>query len=199
MAWRSWTILALALSLGGCNMVVSDRPLFTKADTHDTPVFKAGLWGAEDPNCVFDSTQPLESWPKCAGGSAIPAGQGILQGTDGTEILIAAGDPLIGQLHFRPGGPIPISYVYGALVPTAWDAQHRVIEVEAWLVQCGPPRPAAANGDQEAGVSLHPMPGLKVKDDNCVADSPLLVRKAAIASRAWQTPQKTHWIRDGDH
>jgi hypothetical protein len=189
----------VALSLGGCNMVTSTRPLFTKADTRDTPVFKAGLWSAEDPACVFDPAQPLASWPKCAGGSVIPAGQGVLQGTDGTEILIAAGEPLIGQLHFKPGGPLPIGYFYGALVPIARDDQRQVIEVESWVAQCGPPRPPGPNGEQDPRVSLHPLPGLIIKDDNCIANDPRLVRKAVIASRAWQPVHKTHWVRDGDH
>jgi hypothetical protein len=188
----------MALALGGCNLVISERPLFTKADTKDTPVMKAGLWGAVDPTCVFDAAQPLDSWPKCAGGSAIPAGQGILHDKDGNEFLLAAGDPMIAQVHFKPGGPIPPNYLYGALVPTAWDDQHQVIEVEAWLVECGPPRPVNADGDQPAGISLHPLPGLKIKDDNCIAETKAAVRKAAVANRAWQTPQKTHWIRDGD-
>jgi len=203
MGWRTWTIVAAALSLGGCNMVVSKKPLFTLADTRDTPVFRAGVWAKDDPACTFDPAAPRADWPECAGSTVVPAGQGVLRDDKGGEMLIASGDPLI--LQIRPvmeGGKIA-GYLYGAARITAWDDQRRVIGVEAWPVLCGPPPPPGPDGVMRGGkpedfVTRKPLPGLKIEEGNCVATDPKVVRNAARASPAWETPQRNRWIRDGE-
>jgi hypothetical protein len=204
MGYRSWTILAIALSLGGCNMVTSKRPLFTPADTHDTPVFKAGLWASDDPACTFDVAKPKAEWPECAGGSAIPAGQGVLHDEGGTEVLIAMGDPLIIQIHPAPTDGKAGGWFYGAVRPIHRDAQGQVTSVESWPIECGPPPPepkpstTAKTPDPKDFVTKQPLPGLKIDGGNCLAVDPKVVRSAALANLAWQKPQKSHWVRAAD-
>lgn len=201
MARGRLVLIVAALSLGGCNLVTSKTPLFTRADTVETPVFRAGLWASDDPTCRFDADKPKDEWPECAGGKVIPAGQGVLQDEDGGEILIAAGDPLIAQYR-PPKGDGPQRFVYGALRPTKTDAQGRVIGVEAWLIACGPPPPETKRSNLQNPpkprdfVTKHPLPGLKVDDANCLATAAKVVRNAATANLAWQKPQATRWIRD---
>ena len=55
-----------ALALGGCNMVVSERPWFAAADALQ-PGLKDGLWvNLKDAKCRFDSAQAIQDWPDCA-------------------------------------------------------------------------------------------------------------------------------------
>lgn len=199
MARGRLVLIIAALSLGGCNLVTSKTPLFTRADTVETPVFRAGLWASDDPTCTFDADKPKDEWPECAGGKVIPAGQGVLQDEDGGEILIAAGDPLIAQYHPKSEKNEAGGYVYGALRPTRTDAEGRVVGVETWLVECGP-SPPPPNGQKPAKpgawLTRKLLPGLKADGDNCLARDPKVVRSAATANLAWQKPQATRWIRD---
>ncbi len=205
MIWRSIGLLAAALTLSGCNMVLSEKPLFSKADTAQTPVFKAGLWAADDPDCKFDIGAPKYDWPECARGNVVPEGQGVMVGKDGAEILIAAGDPMVIQIHlpFSPlKKPSKDIYLYGAVIPLERDDKGQVVRVEAWPVECGPPPPKPVESgmpDPKAFVTRKPLPGLKLTEGNCLATDPKVVRRAAAATRAWQEkPQQSRWVRDGE-
>jgi hypothetical protein len=196
-----WLALAGAVVLGGCNLVTSEQPLFHQADTRATPALKPGLWAVSDPNCQFDSAQPMSQWPKCAQAEEIPSRQGVLHMKDGTEVLIAAGDPLIAQIYpIAKGAPIGV-YFYGAIRPLARDVQERVIEFETWPALCGPPPPPNdTEGDGRMRfVTRQPLPGLTIDGENCAAKNPAAVRRAAVASRAWVKDfGRVHWVRDAD-
>ena len=62
-------LVAAALMLGGCNLVVSQTPVFRAADAAGAPPFKPGLWASPGPGCTFDESTPFDAWPKCANGS----------------------------------------------------------------------------------------------------------------------------------
>ena len=56
---------SLALSLAGCNVVVSDHPWFTASA--DDPRFSPGLWVAlQSEDCSVVATAKLSTWPECA-------------------------------------------------------------------------------------------------------------------------------------
>ena len=67
--------------LGGCNMVMTDKPMFSVADGAGAPAIRGGVWRDDKPDCVFDEAAPQNKWPKCADAeprrrSAILAGGG---------------------------------------------------------------------------------------------------------------------------
>ena len=44
--------------LGGCNMVVTGKPMFTLSESGHPPTIRAGVWRNEKADCVFDETLP---------------------------------------------------------------------------------------------------------------------------------------------
>jgi hypothetical protein len=214
-------ILALAClaMLGGCNVLMTSEPLFTKADSVGAPVMRPGVWAdAASDDCKFDQTQPLTAWPSCANGFVVKGdgtAGGYNQGQDGkpvwssTPYLIATGDPLVFQvkLNLDVGGqPQPQAYGYAGVVPLHTDEQGRVTETRSWVVECGPPPPQDAknpDGTPRYG-SLTPLPGLTMDpaNDDCTTTSRDAARHAAKAALTWAKPTDlthSHWVRDGDH
>ncbi len=207
-------IVALAGLLGGCNMVTSTRPLFSKADTEGAPQLRPGLWVHPDPGCAFDPAAPAHTWPDCAGSVIVRPGffSGLRPGgrptqpnppppPDAVPYVLAGAYPSVLQLKLteprkRSG------YIYEALRPVKVDDQGRLIEAKVWLVQCGPPSPPPADGsDHNYRPTTTPLPGLVMKGSNCVARDAETVSRAARASEAWPqadgTPPSTiRWVRD---
>jgi hypothetical protein len=219
---RTMALLTVALLLGGCNLVVSETPVFNTADAAGAPPLKPGIWAAPQPNCDFKPSAPLAEWPKCAGGAEITptaiiaaADPSVLASPDQgapaaaktmkVPYVLAAGDPRILQIHFV----LPIDpaikaafYYFIALRPIAHDADGRITDAEAWLVQCGPPPPPSADSSGKAdqgGLTNHPLPGMKVEKGQCTPDGKAAVINAAVPSRAWAGDQvgTLHWVRDG--
>ena len=166
----SMACLAAAALLGGCNVVVSQTPVFTAADSAGAPPLRDGLWISVKPDCAVDETKPLAAWPDCADSFVAKAGE--LRGTSekergkpGTPYVIAAGDPLVLQAQpdievsggadaSASGGATasasasvtatqsaPPPYMFLAVHPLALDAQGRMVRIEEWPVMCGPPPP----------------------------------------------------------
>ena len=219
---RTLAALAAVLLLGGCNLVVSETPVFTAADAAGAPPLKPGIWAAPQPNCDFKPADPLAQWPKCAGGAAITP-TAILAAVDPSSLMapdqpppasakpplkvpyvLAAGDPRVMQIHFvLPIDPaIKAAFFYFiALRPIAHDADGRIIDAEVWLVQCGPPPPPSGKGaaaDQGA-ITDHPLPGMTVTKGECNPTGKAAVLNAAQPSHAWAGDQvgTLHWVRDG--
>ncbi len=180
---------AVAALLGGCNMVVTDQPLFAKVDGAGAPRFRTGIWNGAPPGCAFDETKPQKDWPKCANAQpAIP---------DPPPWLAVPGDPGILQISTPPDPKQPINVtLYVGYRPTRTDSVGRVVEIALWPVQCGPP-PGA--GDT-TGLTQHMLPGLTPRKDfaACATASKEALRHAARASEAWAPAEamKTHWVRD---
>jgi hypothetical protein len=225
---RGWSLRALALlaatlALGGCNLVVSERPVFTAADAVGAPSLRAGVWSASQPDCDFKASDPVADWPKCAGGGVITP-TAIMASVDPNSpgspdqppatiakpqmtipYVLAAGDPRVMKINVMlpPGaGSLSALFYFAALKPVARDADGRIVQAELWPIQCGPPPPpkaasAGADADQ-SGVTDHPLPGLKAADGMCTPTDKAAVQNAAKASRAWAGQTGTlRWVRDG--
>jgi hypothetical protein len=181
-------LTAALIGLGGCNLVVSQTPMFTKADAAGAPVIRPGVWRQEVAGCDFDETLPQSQWPKCAGAQpAMP---------DPPPMLTVAGDPAIIQLSLPPDPSKPtLLYLSLAIRPIQFDAQGRVIALQTWPVQCGPP----PTGGNNMGATKSPLPGLTMRGDDggCAPQSVAALRDAAKASEAWvQDHTPSHWVRD---
>ena len=200
----SGLIVALALAgsgLAGCNMVHSSRPMFSAADAAGGPVFRDGVWASPEPRCQFDPNKPVETWPKCANGSAHFDMKPV------ESYLTVSGDPAIVQLR-SVGDDQAVNYLYAAVTPMRTDAEGRVVAFKAWVVLCGPPNKGPAMSRAGKALTLkhagtrHPLAGLTMDadGDNCTPADPSAVRAAAVASRAWAEDLKVvAWVRDGDH
>jgi len=134
------------LSLGGCNMVTTQTPMFTVADGAGAPPIRSGVWRNEKPDCQFEETTPQDAWPTCAAANG---------GVGNPPLwLEAAGDPPLLQipltLPYNKGAP-PM-YVYMAFRSLKLDDKGRVIAMKEWPVKCGPPPPPEKTEPDPAGV-----------------------------------------------
>ena len=200
---RTILILLAALALAGCNAVHSRHPLLPHAV--DDPVFRPGLWVGVDDKCVFDANQPLGQWPECA--------SGVLIGPTLIEDVSKKDDD---AMIYRLGGQAPVifqwryakktvgearklgAYQYAGLKIVSRDDAGRVTGAVAWMAQCGPPPPASAVGPGKKiqYVTSAPLPGVRIMQDNCVADSFETVRASVVASEAWaDPPSRIRWVR----
>jgi hypothetical protein len=182
--------LAVGASLAGCNMVVTETPLFSSADVGDAHPPRPGVWNADKADCAFDETLPQNKWPDCA--KATPP----LSASD--PWLAVGGDPALLQLSMPKESPViaGLSF-YLAYRPLKLDDHGRTTEMAFWAVQCGPP-PKGSN----PGLTQSLLPGLEPRADksNCTTTSKEALRDAAKASEAWgqengKTP-RSHWVRD---
>jgi hypothetical protein len=208
-------ILASLALLGGCNVLLTKDPLFTKADEAGAARLRPGIWAEEiKPDCQVDTAQPLSAWPGCVNAFVVmdDGRFGSYEQHDGkpvwseTDIVTAAGDPMVFQMHLegqQAGSPELVGYAYGAVRPTKLDEAGRVIAEESWGVLCGPPPPADAkkpDGSTRYGT-LQPFSGMTMDADgnDCVTTSPDAARAAAKASEALTSPAnltRDHWVRD---
>jgi hypothetical protein len=213
---RLLLILAL-LSLGGCNMVVTQTPMFTKADGAGAPGFRPGVWrGKSDAGCAFDETSPLDSWPSCANGALVDDDAiSMIKTVNGERTVAArigyvltAGEPRILQLSvagLTPGFGLSLSgYLYGGVQPTKTDDRGRIIAYTTWFVACGPPpSPVAGSSPNKIRfATLSPFPHLVMDKggQNCTPISVAALRNAAVESAKLpgDLPSQTRWVRDGD-
>lgn len=210
----------LGLALGGCNMVVSERPWFAAADALQ-PGLKDGLWvNLKDAKCRFDPAQAIQDWPDCAqpmlvqGGYYRGPGPGQddpgqlpdVEKWDRLGHLLVAGEPAIDQIDLsstdEPDAAKPTTgYLYLAARIAARDEQGRVVEVVRWPVACGllPKDKSASRGGQYVSPRL--FPGLVVKDSICTASDIAALRRAAALSEKVAVPNGTppiisRWVRD---
>jgi hypothetical protein len=217
-------LLAAALMLGGCNLVVSQTPVFSSSDAAGAPPFKPGFWASPDPGCDFKESAPFDAWPKCANGSEIQR-DALIATVDPTAVtattsdnktasgpkkvglpyVLAAGDPRVMQvdLHIPEAGLGQLGFFYFVAVkPTRFDDDGRITAAQLWPIQCGPPPPpqttqSANGGDLTKGaVTEHPLPGLKIANGECNPVDKDAVRNAASPSRAWaDNVGELHWVR----
>jgi len=226
---RALALLCLGW-LGGCNAVVTKTPLFTAADEAGAPVLKPGVWLVfKEADCALDESKPIDEWPDCAGGVVARPGEVISHDPKAAKgvwehnpVVLAAGDPRIAQVPIKAGvsaqaqasasggaeasasasgGGETRVFGYAGASPTSVDDQGRILALEWWPVQCGPPPPKNAKGEVTAFGTLKPLPGLEMKPGEavCSTASPSDLRAAAKASKAWADAiGQARWLRDGD-
>ncbi|MET0293841.1 MAG: hypothetical protein ABW042_02405 [Phenylobacterium sp.] len=192
MAMRIVLSLVAAATLSACNVVMSEAPLFDQADAAKAPPFKDGEWLAMSGECLAGWTNQ-QTPPDCARHGQVRGGRLVIPDDDAQDVLMAGGEPLILQIRFSQkdassGEPF-VMHIYGALKPTARDAQGRITEARNWLVLCGPPPPEAKGSSLNTWEHLtnRPLPGLAIdrKLGICRAREAAAVRRAAAASEAW--------------
>jgi len=210
-------LLSLAC-LGGCNMLMTKDPLFTRADGAGAQPLRPGVWDQDATDqCQVDERQPLASWPSCANGFLVGRDQtmtsfgqqGDKRVSNSTHYVMAAGHPMVFQVLLSSSMsqmPLPQLYLYAAVRPTKFDERGRVIALTSWPVLCGPPPPAdakAPDGKSPRSGTLDPVPGLTMdaSANDCTTTSQDAARRAAAASEAWTKPDgftSSHWVRDAD-
>lgn len=200
-------LLAIAglLTLTACNMVVTDKPMFSAADGAGAPPLRAGVWRIDDPACAFDERQAQNQWPECAHASP-PLGE------TAPWLLVAGAPPLLQMpLPLPKGTSVSVDYFYMAYRPLKVDEKGRVVEMATWFVQCGAPPPPAPGPVKlepgakdlsalgKAALTKAPFPGLTLRTDmaDCTAATPVALRNAARASEGLEHPLRiSHWVRD---
>jgi hypothetical protein len=200
--------LALAALLAACNLVYSERPLFTADDAKGAAPLRTGVWLELDPKCQFDRTQPVTRWPKCAEWILVRPRQILGLETKprawtAYDYVLAAGEPRVLQVAVPKSddadGQLP--FVYLGLEARRLDPQGRIIEYRQWTAQCGAPPPQDAKSSR--GLTQSPLPGLKPAPDaghpdDCLAASADAVRGAVSASTAWSNAETWQWVRGAE-
>ncbi|MGH6633812.1 MAG: hypothetical protein ACREB0_10655, partial [Sphingopyxis sp.] len=143
----------LILVLGGCDVAVSEKPMFTDADTVGAPPLENGVWlmpeKIEDDAspCAVDVAKPVSTWPKCAAWALYRNGQwferdgetGIATKPVAGSVLITGGDIAIVQVRFDdPDGdaassddpPGPSAYFFAAFDDKPVDASTKLRSVK---------------------------------------------------------------------
>ena len=187
-------LIGLAL-LGGCNVVMTDKPLFTAADAAGAPPLRPGVWSFfHEGGCKVDESRPFAEWPSCSGGGIVRGGEILGRDAHKTDLehvplIIAAGDPRIAQMQVKidvsvgaeakaSGGAEASAsasttttqsgsapYGYAALKPTKFDHEGRITAFRFWSVQCGPPPPADPKSADFSGATKQLLPGLERRPD----------------------------------
>jgi len=156
---RTLLLAAAAISLGGCNLVYSETPLFTAADARGAPQFRPGVWAERKDGCEVDTSRPVDEWPECAGGAVITP-TAIEEKDDkptSTNYLLAGGDPQVMQLAVELDPKKPAIFMYAGVRPLERDPGGMIVEAELWIAQCGPPPPQpveAPEGVDEVATEL---------------------------------------------
>jgi hypothetical protein len=206
--------ICLGVLLASCNMVTSDTPLFSSADSHGQAQFRSGVWMDEAKGCVVDIAKPIGEWPDCADAWVVHPGE-MLAGRDAKapastwqhyKTLLVGGDPAVMQIEVDDESDGRKGYVYAGVRALKTDTQGRIIEYKAWLALCGPPpKPDPTSDESAAVVSDQLFAGLVVDKDkqDCIASAQGPVRVAVARSEALNGDDNggrdtARWIRDGD-
>lgn len=217
-------LLALAaLTLGACNMVYSEKPLFTAAEAKAGPGLKPGIWIKRAPDCDVDLSRPVKEWPECAEpGRVGPRDIGDMKdASKRSNYILVPGEPHVMQFEVKLDKDAKTLFMFMGVEPLKRDEKGRIVEMRLWMVQCGPPPPKeaetgappppeneteeerAARIEREAqamissGVTKEPLEGLTIEAGMCKAVDPAAVRRAVAASKAWDTdgPTILYWVK----
>ena len=135
IATKATLAAVAAMALSGCNMVMTEKPMFAVAAGVGAPPLHPGVWRSEKAGCDFDESQPQNKWPLCSNAQASVGDPPFWQ-----EVV---GDPLILQTPIAlPGAKASDTmYFYVAVRPLKLDTDGRVVAMKSWPVRCGPPPP----------------------------------------------------------
>ncbi|HYE47729.1 MAG TPA: hypothetical protein VEA44_18320 [Caulobacter sp.] len=210
MALKALAGLALAASLGACNLVITTEPTYSAADAAGAPVLKDGLWLNLEPNCEVDTSTPATGWPDCAGWVVVKGSTMSGVGNKGepfsVPFVLAAGDPRVMQVELQEKADTPKLYFYVGVKPLKTDVQGRIVEYSGWIVQCGPPPPKdakRADGQPRYGT-LEPAPGMVMdaEQSGCTPKDKASLTGAAKLAEHYEgndsKGQVSRWVRDGD-
>lgn len=140
---RVLILIAAALALAGCNMVVAETPILTRADAEGAPQLRPGVWIRQVDGCEVDIRKKVKDWPECADVSVVTRTTIGDPGKDETmPFILAGGTPQIMQLEMK-AEDMPRLFFFVAVQPVRSDERGRIIEARTWAVQCGPPPPPA--------------------------------------------------------
>lgn len=203
---RFAVLLPPACLLAACsNMVVADAPRFAPSRASTSFVLKEGVWLTASTDCPVDETRPVAEWPECVdwfvvlGGVQRRPADLAAEGSVETEHelrdrhrVIVDGDPLIMETSDCPqsgraeagakqrlGGPAvrAIRFCYSGIRITGVDASGAVTGYAQWPVICG------RRQFKGQAVTDDPWKGLKLRDDNWLAENEAALRYAAVSSR----------------
>jgi hypothetical protein len=164
----------LALGLGACSVVSTERPMFGPTDARGAPVLKAGLWALPERGCRFKPRADPVKWPDCVQALEIRAGQirdlkpdteaqrkhqARVGGDKPMSFLLAAGDPPI--LQVQSSGEGAPSYFYFGLRPLASGVDGAIIRARGWIALCkdpNAPAPAPVQALPPAPSPAKPVP-----------------------------------------
>ena len=155
MIWGVYRNVAgalLALSLGACSVVSTERPMFSAADAKDAPVLKTGLWALPERGCKFKPRSAPEKWPDCVQAVEIRDGaihdlkpeadaqrkrQARVGGEAPMKYLIVPGDTPVMQVEVAGGGAP--AFFYLGLRPLASDVDGSITRARGWIALCKDP------------------------------------------------------------
>ncbi len=200
-------LLVSLLGLAGCDLnwdgdfayeVVSNTPMFGKADILDGPALKDGMWtfcARGEDSCNYDYTDfPVRA--------ANPTHRTDRPFPDpgSRAFLLASGAPAILQVAYHHASGQRM-YYYFALKPVARDAEGRVTVMKAWRLLCEPPQSDEAMAHRQHHMwdpAKTLLPGLYAMPNTawCFAATPQAVRGAAHASEQWNEMGEFRWYRD---
>ena len=199
----SFLILIL---VSGCDVAISERPMFTGADTAGAPQFENGVWLLEeDSDCHVDAAQRVSHWPECANWVVFRDGQLFERVREGdiavkrieNAILIVAGEVGLAQIeHISSGGSAaePPVYFFAAFETLGNPPTLPLRSIALWNVMCGTRamEPGEAASDDQSGELVR-FPGF---DEKCQPASQDALRAAALASRPSGAPRlRATWMR----
>ena len=202
-------VMAAALALGGCNMVVSDEPWLTRSD--QALKMKPGVWVELDkPDCDYDQSAPVAEWPSCADPALITE-DGRFFGYEGKtaswneiEVILDSETPTVVQVRmpaeFAARAPEAPTYFYAGMRAVETDANGHVTAMRSWLLVCGPvDNSEPPEGEMPSGVTKAPFAGLTIVGENCHADDLDALRNAAAESEALDDDANImHWVKHAD-
>lgn len=185
---RVLLLLAAAASLGGCNLVYSETPLFSAADARGAPQLRPGVWAEREEDCDFDSAKPVGEWPECAGGSVISAAQLTTTGEkpSSTAYVLTGGDPQVMQFALEMEPTKPVIYLYGGLRALKRDDRGRIVEAETWIAQCGPPPPKPVEAPDEQNSDAMSLD--QVSNDSGSGEQTIMAEHAEHAEHWSEAP-----------
>lgn len=186
-----WMMLLAALWLGGCNMVMTDRPLLPTSNDPQ-PTFRHGIWESRTDGCRPRIARRGQV-PDCPFRYLINGRGTWAQNAEG-ELELA---PLFAAQTFAFFGPdeglsqVPFGdsnetgYLYSGFEVTERGADGAITAMTTWSVLCGPvPAPRRRRGVQaQQTYTDAPWPGLTMRGYNCTTDDFQVVRRAAELSR----------------
>ena len=199
---------ALVLTLSGCGVAVSDKPMLEASDTANAPQFADGIWlmpaFENETGCTVDTAQPVSTWPDCAAWALHRDGQWFARDGDSgiatkavprSAIIVSNGDIAIIQLESEPkpatdGTVDPLPYNFAAFDnrPAATD---KLRSIRFWIVRCGDYERLSGEDGPETLVRF---PGF---DEQCRPASMQVLRDAAATSRPPASVEMPdfHWVR----
>lgn len=200
----------LILTLGGCGIAVSDKPMLKQADTVGAPQFADGVWlipeRDDETGCAVDTARPVSQWPDCANWAVHRDGQWFeRKGNSGIDIqpmprsavTVSNGDIAIIQIKSdeppaKDGTVDPMPYIFAAF-DNEPAATEKLRSIRLWGVMCG--RYEKDGADDEAAETLIRFPGF---DKKCRPASAQALRNAAAASRPPSTRDMPNflWVRE---